>query len=168
MKPVVNFFYDNAAFAFFLTLICSSAGVVFGLLSYTSGNELPPFIDGKFFLLVVPVILTAIIFVIDWQCKVLSRFITDGENEIHDFITDRLGCQFMYERDEMFFAIAATFCVPIVPLWLALAIPSIMPYVLILGAIISLYFGIAFSARFVYRLSRRLTSHVNDPNAHKE
>lgn len=65
-------------------------------------------------------------------------------------------------------AILLCLILPIQVFLIVISFPAMIPWTVGVVSIIALVFGVLRAARMAYRVSKRLTNHINDPNAHKE
>lgn len=93
-----------------------------------------------------------------------------GERYRHERVTEGSRYVYSHERQGLFHRLGAINTLLIFPLQLMLwmlAFPAVVPYVVGILSVIGLIIGLLFGARKTYTLSKKLTTHINDPDAHK-
>lgn len=94
-----------------------------------------------------------------------------GEKYRHERLTEGRYTYFLHERQGLFHRLGAINTLIVFPLQLMiwmLAFPAVIPYVVGVLSVIGLAIGLLLGARKTYTLSKKLTTHINDPDAHKK
>lgn len=113
----------------------------------------------------IPGFIGLIIF-IDTIIEQVTSFITEGDHRVEYFISRSIvGIDAdAFEKVAFFQTMYVVLYGTLMPILFLIVFPSWIPFAMVLGAIV----GVLYLARFSYRLSKRLTTHVEDPNAHKQ
>jgi len=108
--------------------------------------------------------LCSLIVLIDKIIGVLTSFITEDDYVEEHFLSSRIIGVPSYEIENILFlqTIYMVLYITVMPILFLVVFPSWIPLVVIVGVIV----GVMYLARFSYRLSKRLRTHINDPNAH--
>lgn len=164
---VFEWFFTNFTLAFVLTLITTIGSG--GLIAAHFADPSVSF-NNLVFLTALPLVFAIVVMLLDNHLQTVIRFVTDGQvDERHPILRHLFFGRkaFTWEMDRVFFALIAASGLVVYPIWLSVEFPILMPYIAGVAGILGIYFGLLYLARFTYRLSQRLTNHINDPNAHK-
>lgn len=160
-----KYFFERGFLAFALALIMATISVPI-LLVHMGSDESP--LSNLVYLTVLPLLFTLIVMIADTHIKTVIRFVTDGNVDGEHYILRYLFDQryFVMRMDDAFFSLYTVSSLIVYPIWLSLEFPILLPYILTIGSVLGIYLGLLYLARFTYRLSLKLSKHINDPNAH--
>lgn len=99
-------------------------------------------------------------------------YMTDGDYSARNYIECKLfGLSQVSDdcdaRSGRYYAFCIMFMVPLYLIIASIRVPVIMPYVIGVASVIGMVWLMLYMGRFMFRTSKKLKSHIADPNAHR-
>ena len=161
-------YYNNKEDIFFtITAILVGASVIVGLahiIAYLDGIEV---LLSDMVFVSIPMAVGLLYFAvlaIDGLISFLSSFITSGDVQIENFIISKLFPDYDVIGDKCVYFVAFTLPLSVIPMIFMFL--CLVPFGWILMIIIGAFIGLVYLARFAYNIRKKLTVHINDPDAH--
>jgi hypothetical protein len=126
------------------------------------------------FWVILGVLLAGCIVLLDKLIAHTSFKVTEGDYHIQEFFVKKIYRGSYYTPDGSdivgsFCVLATVIAIIVTFIQLCLAFPTVgIPLIICVGVLVGGYMAVVQLGRFIYRLNKRVSAHIEDPDAHKK
>jgi len=151
----------------FIASICLMFGMLIIAGSMTDYEHEKAFEVGMLSLTIAfGLFLTLLLIIIDKAISFTVSFITDNAEHCEDFITDRIVSDNWMDGGDKFMVISLNLNIYLLIIAVSVLFPSTLFVTIPMVGTVLFIYGLLVLARKVYRINKKLGSHINDKSLH--